>query len=89
MTSADAKLVHLPWELRELHNQVQTLPGQWRQTLLPLCRRLGEWSRRQHRLIQVAQDAVDQLQLDLKYLRFDLEATRRERDRLRQEFEQS
>lgn len=34
----------------------------------------------QERVIKIAQDAVDQLQLDVKYLIFDLEATKRERD---------
>ena len=37
------------------------------------------------RLLRIAQEAVDQLQLDVKYLQFDLEATRRERDELMRE----
>jgi hypothetical protein len=89
MTSANARAPHVPWELSELYCQVQALPRQWRQTLVPLCRRLSEWSGRQRRLVQAAQDAVDDLRLDVKYLRFDLEATCRERDALRQELEQS
>ena len=36
-------------------------------------------------LFRIAQEAVDQLQLDAKYMQFDLEATRRERDELQRE----
>ena len=52
--------------------------------LIPLCDRAGHFARLQSRLVRIAQDAVDQLQLDIKYLLFDLEATRRERDELRE-----
>ena len=38
---------------------------------------------RRTRIINIVQEAVQQLQLDVKYLVFDLEATRRERDELR------
>ena len=34
-------------------------------------------------ILQLVQGALDQLRLDVKYLAFDLEATRRERDELR------
>ena len=49
-----------------------------------LCERLGHFSRLQTKLVHIAQDAVDQLQLDIKYLQYDLETTRRERDELRE-----
>jgi hypothetical protein len=35
------------------------------------------------------QDALSQLRLDMKYLMFDLEATRRERDELRRKTEET
>ena len=37
----------------------------------------------QSRLVVIFQDAVDSLDLDVKYLTFDVEVTRRERDYLR------
>lgn len=37
---------------------------------------------RRTRIIQLVQEALSQLRLDMKYLIFDLEATRRERDEL-------
>lgn len=77
----------IPWEVVELCLRVKVLPRQWRGELIPLCRALAGWTRRQSRLVQAAQEAVDQLQLDIKCLRFDLDATRRERDALRQRCE--
>jgi cell division protein FtsB len=75
----------IPSELIELKNQVEQLPLHVRQKLLPLCERLHHYSRLHSRLLRIAQEAVDQLQLDVKYLNFDLEATRRERDELMRE----
>ena len=70
----------LPHELIELRNHLDQLPLAVREQLVPLCDRAGHFARLQSRLVRIAQDAVDQLQLDVKYLQFDLEATRRERD---------
>jgi hypothetical protein len=39
-----------------------------------------ESTRRRRRILSLVQDALGQLRLDMKYLMFDLEATRRERD---------
>src|SRR5260221_260663 len=75
----------IPTELIEIKNQVEELPLHVRQKLLPLCERLHHYSRLHSRLLRIAQEAVDQLQLDIKYLNFDLEATRRERDELLRE----
>ena len=78
----------VPQELIDLRTQMQRLPGYLRDKLMPLCERVGHFTRLQSRLVRMAQDAVDQLQLDVKYLMFDLEATRRERDELRQQLEE-
>ena len=69
----------LPPELGELLRAVERLPNPWRGRLLPLWDGVNEWSQRQARLVQAAQEAVDQLRLDIKCLRFDLDMTRRER----------
>jgi len=73
----------LPNDLINLRNHLEQLPLPLREQLVPLCDRAGHFARLQNRLVRIAQDAVDQLQLDIKYLLFDLEATRRERDDLR------
>ena len=75
----------MPRELLELRSQVELLPLHLREKLAPLCERVSHFVRLQGRLVRIAQEAVDQLQLDAKYLQFDLEATRRERDLLREE----
>ena len=77
----------VPRELVELLKRVETMPSRWRRELLPLCDRLAAMARRHDRLVAAAQQAVDDLQLDIKYLHFDLDATRRERDELRQKLE--
>ena len=78
----------LPQEFVDLRAQVETLPDCLRDKLLPLCERVGFFTRLQARLVRMAQDAVEQLQLDVKYLMFDLEATRRERDNYRDQLEE-
>ena len=75
----------IPSELIELKSQVEQLPLHLRQKLLLLCERLHHYNRLHSRLLRIAQEAVDQLQLDAKYMQFDLEATRRERDELLRE----
>jgi nitric oxide reductase activation protein len=40
-------------------------------------------TKRRRRILNLVQEALSQLRLDMKYLVFDLEATRRERDALR------
>lgn len=73
-----------PQELVDLRYHLGMLPLPLREKLLPLCERVGHFSRLQSKLVQIAQDAVDQIQLDMKYLKYDLEATRRERDELKE-----
>jgi cell division protein FtsB len=75
----------IPSELIELRKEIEQLPLHVRQKLLPMCERLYHYSRLHSRLLRIAQEAVDQLQLDSKYMQFDLEATRRERDDLLRE----
>jgi hypothetical protein len=82
---AEWRTDQIPQELADLKAQLCSLPHPMREKLLPLCDRLSQYTRLQHRLVRIAQDAVDQLQLDVKYLLFDLEVTRRERDDLMRE----
>jgi len=77
----------LPREMLELCNLIGRLDGPHRDRLSPLCERVGHLLLLQNRLLRIAQDTVDQLQLDTKYLQFDLEVTRRERDEFRKELD--
>jgi hypothetical protein len=68
-----------PQEFVQLHQWVSELPFYLRQKLLPACERVRQFIHLQGKLIKIAQDAVDDLQLEVKYLQFDVEATRREK----------
>lgn len=59
---------------------VDHLPEDHRAAVEPLLARVIESTKRRRRILGLVQDAMGQLRLDMKYLMFDLEATRRERD---------
>jgi len=73
----------IPAELRELQAAVADLPEPHRARLQKLVERVVEYTRRRREVLLVVQEALAQLRLDMKYLVFDLEATRRERDAYR------
>jgi len=73
----------LPADLTELIEAVDQLPTEHRHALLPLVARVTQSTRRRRRILSLVQDALSQLRLDMKYLVFDLEATRRERDQVK------
>ncbi len=52
-----------------------------RKHLLSLLNNVDESHIRRTKIIQLVKESIGQLSLDMKYLVFDLEATRRERDR--------
>jgi len=74
----------LPREILELLEAIEMLPAEHRQTLEPVMQRVVENSWQRRRILTTIQEAISQLRLDMKYLMFDLEATRRERDALRE-----
>jgi hypothetical protein len=78
----------LPADLVELTALVATLSTEQRARLEPVLNRVVESTRRRRRILSLVQDALSQLRLDMKYLVFDLEATRRERDTYRQQLEE-
>jgi hypothetical protein len=80
--TTDWRRESVPPELEELRVYLNQLPLPWREKMLPLNERVGQYIRLQNKLLRMAQDTVEQLQLDVKYLVFDVEATRRERDEL-------
>jgi hypothetical protein len=74
----------LPKDVADLAAAISGLPAEWRSRLEPLMFRVVESTKRRRRILHLVQEALGQLRLDMKYLVFDLEATRRERDALRQ-----
>lgn len=78
----------LPADLVELMGLIGKLPAEVRVHVEPVLARVVESTKRRRRILNLVQDALAQLRLDMKYLVFDLEATRRERDSYRQELEE-
>jgi hypothetical protein len=77
----------LPIELEELAAIVAALPLPHRARVEPALHRVIDSTRRRRRILTLVQEALSQLRLDMKYLMFDLEATRRERDAYRRDLE--
>ncbi len=78
----------LPQELVELLRIVEDLPNEHQTRLEPVVTRVIESTQRRKRILNLVQEALSQLRLDMKYLMFDLEATRRERDALERQLEE-
>ena len=78
----------LPADLRELIETVAMLPAEYRSQVEPLLKRVTASTKRRRRILSLIQDALSQLRLDMKYLMFDLEVTRRERDEYREQLEE-
>lgn len=74
------KTDQLPMDLTELVAAVEQIPAEYRQLLEQPLNRVVEYTRRRRRILNLIQEALSQLRMDMKYLMFDLEATRRERD---------
>lgn len=73
----------LPMDLNDLLQVVSELPEEYRTRLDKPLKRVVEYTRRRRRILNLIQEALSQLRMDMKYLMFDLEATRRERDSYR------
>jgi len=78
----------LPAELLELEAAIAQLPEAQRAKLDPLFERVSQNAKRRRKILTLVQDALSQLRLDMKYLMFDLEATRRERDEFQSRLEE-
>ncbi len=85
--NAAAKNEQLPVDLVELDALLAEIPAEHRRAILPVFDRVKESTLRRRRILNLVQDALSQLRLDMKYLMFDLEATRRERDEFRRQVE--
>jgi septal ring factor EnvC (AmiA/AmiB activator) len=78
--TSDNVLNDIPSELLDLQRVIESLPPAQRLTIQPAFQRVVESTNRRRKILQLVQDSIGQLRLDMKYLVFDLEATRRERD---------
>ncbi len=75
----------MPQELLELGRQLSSIQTPRQTELLQSYQKVVDSIRRRRRILSLVQEALSQLRLDIKYLMFDLEATRAERDALREQ----
>jgi hypothetical protein len=87
--AALAQVEQLPSDIRDLALLLEQLSPGERQRVEPAITRVLESTKRRRRILGLVQDALSQLRLDMKYLMFDLEATRRERDEFRRKAEEA
>ena len=79
---SDTETQSLPVEMLELGRAIHEMSGQEKENLLLAYNRVSDSIHRRRRILDLVQEALSQLRLDVKYLMFDLETTRRERDQL-------
>ena len=77
----------IPQDLQDLLELVNELPAEHQTKLKQKVDRVVEFTKRRRRILNFIQEALGQLRLDMKYLMFDLDATRRERDEYRKALE--
>jgi hypothetical protein len=77
------ELDELPREMIDFAKHIAALPQEFQEDLETAYTRVLDSVRRRRRILGLVQEALSQLRLDIKYLMFDLEMTRRERDELR------
>ncbi len=78
----------VPREILDLAVAISQLPAEHREKVDISLARVIDSTKRRRRILSLVQDALSQLRLDMKYLAFDLEATRRERDEYRRKYEE-
>ena len=74
----------LSHDILELVDVIDELPVQYQVKVRPALDKAIDGIKRRRRILKLVQDALSQLRMDMKYLIFDLEATRRERDAYRE-----
>ena len=77
----------IPLELAELGRLIASTSCSQQTELERAFQRAVEATRRRRRILDLVQEALSQLRLDIKYLMFDLDWTRRERNVLQQQLE--
>ncbi|OJW19832.1 MAG: hypothetical protein BGO49_14035 [Planctomycetales bacterium 71-10] len=79
-TIAGQAISGVPAELTALRDRIRALPAEARAEVEPLMDDVLEQAVYRSRVLTLARDALARYRLELAAARFDLEATRRERD---------
>jgi|GEM_PF-6114338 len=78
------KNLPLPPSVLALSKYIRDLPEEYRQHAEPLLLEVVDNLRNRQKLLFEIQESLSQLRMDMKYLDFDLHATRQERDELQE-----
>lgn len=78
----------LPREVIELGRRIAALPESHYKELEQPFAQVVDCIRRRRRILNLVQESLSQLRLDIKYLMFDLEVTRNERDGLKAQLDE-
>lgn len=78
--STESIVSEMSSELVDLQKLIDALPVESKLAIQPAFLRVVDSTNRRRKILQLVQESIGQLRLDMKYLVFDLEATRRERD---------
>jgi len=76
-------------QLAEILSSIESLPTDEQRELKDLVQKTKERYKDQKKLAEEIMDSIDYLRLSIKYLMFDLEATRRENSYLRRMLEEA
>lgn len=83
-TTEELEIQHqLPPALIQMRRLAESMPEPTKEKMLKISVELELSCRMQLKLLKMKQGVIDLFELDVKYLLFDLEATRRERDYFR------
>jgi hypothetical protein len=74
-------------EFVDLLHLIDKLPVEYRSDFYHVLNRLTDGFAQRQQILSDVRESLGQINLDLKYLIFDLEATRRERDEYRRQLE--
>ncbi|AQT67016.1 hypothetical protein STSP2_00154 [Anaerohalosphaera lusitana] len=74
-------------KLNELVKEIGSIPTPQKKKLFTLIKRTDDCQKKLDKSIDGLQDSLDSLRLSVKYLIFDLEATRRENSQLKKALE--
>jgi len=77
----------VPAELIKLGKSIAQLPIEHQKQLEGAFCEVVDVVKRRKRILNLVQEALAQLRLDIKYMMFDLEATRTERDEFRKKLD--
>jgi hypothetical protein len=78
----------LPREVIDLGKAIAALPPDVARNVEAAYVQVVDCVHRRRRLLALVQEALAELRLDIKYLMFDLDATRKERDELRAQLDE-